>query len=36
VAAEGAGALWSGFRVNLVRVLPSCVATFVSYELIAR
>ncbi|KAG5187257.1 mitochondrial carrier domain-containing protein [Tribonema minus] len=36
VRTEGVRALWTGFRVNMVRVLPSCMATFVSYELIAR
>lgn len=33
---EGRTALWTGFRVNVFRVLPSCVATFVSYELLTR
>jgi Mitochondrial carrier protein len=36
IAKEGHAALWIGFRVNMVRVVPSCVATFVSYELLAR
>ncbi|CAM9138562.1 unnamed protein product [Phaeothamnion confervicola] len=36
VREEGATSLYSGFRLNILRVVPSCVATFVSYELIAR
>eukprot|EP00611_Tribonema_gayanum_P007236 TRINITY_DN1657_c0_g1_i1.p1 TRINITY_DN1657_c0_g1~~TRINITY_DN1657_c0_g1_i1.p1 ORF type:complete len:176 (+),score=27.87 TRINITY_DN1657_c0_g1_i1:1668-2195(+) len=36
VRQEGMRALWTGFGINLVRVVPSCVATFVSYELITR
>ena len=33
---EGFRSLWTGFKVNMVRVVPSCVATFVSYEMMAR
>ncbi|CAM9435824.1 unnamed protein product [Discosporangium mesarthrocarpum] len=33
---EGPLALYSGFGVNLVRVIPSCVATFFTYEMLSR
>eukprot|EP00056_Hartaetosiga_gracilis_P020853 m.21614 g.21614 ORF g.21614 m.21614 type:complete len:382 (-) comp8741_c0_seq1:40-1185(-) len=33
--AEGVAGLFRGLKVNLVRVLPSCVTVFVSYEIIA-
>lgn len=33
---EGVYALWSGLRVNLFRIIPATVATFVSYEYISR
>lgn len=33
---EGVAALWSGLRVNLFRIVPATVATFVSYEYISR
>ena len=32
---EGWKTLYTGFRVNLVRVIPSCVTTFVTYELLS-
>mmetsp|Transcript_5299 Transcript_5299/g.17739 ORF Transcript_5299/g.17739 Transcript_5299/m.17739 type:complete len:321 (+) Transcript_5299:164-1126(+) len=34
VAAEGWTSLYSGLRVNLVRIIPSTVSTFLSYELL--
>ncbi|KAL7536776.1 hypothetical protein ACHAXR_008124 [Thalassiosira sp. AJA248-18] len=33
---EGYGGLYVGLRVSLIRVVPNCCVTFVSYELIAR
>ena len=33
---EGYGGLYSGLRVSLLRVVPNCCVTFVSYELVAR
>ena len=33
---EGYAGLYVGLRVSLVRVVPNCCVTFVSYELIAR
>mmetsp|Transcript_19848 Transcript_19848/g.35108 ORF Transcript_19848/g.35108 Transcript_19848/m.35108 type:complete len:407 (-) Transcript_19848:138-1358(-) len=33
---EGYGGLYVGLRVSLLRVVPNCCVTFVSYELIAR
>ncbi|KAL7526333.1 hypothetical protein ACHAWF_001730 [Thalassiosira exigua] len=33
---EGYTGLYAGLRVSLVRVVPNCCVTFVSYELIAR
>ncbi|KAL9181525.1 hypothetical protein ACHAXT_010330 [Thalassiosira profunda] len=33
---EGYGGLYAGLRVSLIRVVPNCCVTFVSYELIAR
>jgi len=31
---EGWQALYTGFRINLIRVIPSCVTVFVTYELL--
>lgn len=36
VRGEGVGALWAGLRVNLVRIVPSTTATFLSYEYLTR
>jgi len=36
VKTEGYAGLYVGLRVSLVRVIPNCCVTFVSYELIAR
>jgi hypothetical protein len=36
VQTEGYAGLYVGLRVSLVRVVPNCCVTFVSYELIAR
>lgn len=36
VKTEGYSGLYVGLRVSLVRVVPNCCVTFVSYELIAR
>lgn len=33
---EGVAALWSGLRVNLVRIVPATCTSFVSYEYISR
>ena len=33
---EGAGALYNGFQVNLVRVVPMCAITFTSYEVMTQ
>eukprot|EP01031_Cornospumella_fuschlensis_P026223 gene26222-31678_t len=33
---EGVWSLWSGLKVNLVRIAPATVATFLSYEYISR
>ena len=32
VKEEGIPALWSGLRVNIIRIVPATCATFVSYE----
>ena len=32
--ADGAAGFFRGLRINVVRVLPSCVTTFVTYELV--
>lgn len=36
VRSEGVTALWSGLRVNLLRIIPSTITTFLSYEYISR
>jgi solute carrier family 25 folate transporter 32 len=36
IQTEGYSGLYVGLRVTLVRVVPNCCVTFVSYELIAR
>ena len=36
VREEGAGALYNGFQVNLVRVVPMCAITFTSYEMMSQ
>ncbi len=36
VAKEGFLSLWSGLRVNLVRIIPATLTTFVSYEYLSR
>eukprot|EP01147_Barroeca_monosierra_P010413 gene10413-2544_t len=36
LAREGWRGLFQGLQVNLVRVLPSCITVFVSYELLAK
>lgn len=36
IKSEGYGGLYTGLRVSLLRVVPNCCVTFVSYELIAR
>ena len=33
---EGVLSLWSGLRINLIRVIPATTATFLSYEHICR
>jgi solute carrier family 25 (mitochondrial folate transporter), member 32 len=33
---EGVASLWSGIRVSLFRIVPSTVASFVSFEYISR
>jgi solute carrier family 25 (mitochondrial folate transporter), member 32 len=33
---EGIKALWTGLRVNLIRIVPSTTATFLSYEYLSR
>jgi hypothetical protein len=33
---EGIGSLWTGLRVNLVRVIPSTLSTFMCYEYMVR
>ena len=33
---EGAGALYTGIHVSMVRVVPNCCITFMTYELILR
>lgn len=33
---EGVASLWTGLRVNLVRVIPSTLSTFLAYEYISR
>mmetsp|Transcript_3950 Transcript_3950/g.5494 ORF Transcript_3950/g.5494 Transcript_3950/m.5494 type:complete len:323 (+) Transcript_3950:133-1101(+) len=34
VKEEGIKSLYQGFKLNLIRVVPSCISTFVSYELL--
>ena len=36
VKSEGVGGLYTGIHVSLLRVLPNCCITFMSYELILR
>lgn len=36
VKEEGIRALWSGLRVNIIRIVPATCTTFVSYEYISR
>ncbi len=36
VETEGVWSLWTGLRVNLIRVVPATVATFLSYEYILK
>ena len=36
ITKEGYPALWSGIRVNLIRVIPATTSTFVSYEYISK
>jgi solute carrier family 25 folate transporter 32 len=36
VRTEGIGSLWAGLRVNLVRVIPSTLSTFLCYEYMMR
>jgi solute carrier family 25 folate transporter 32 len=36
VEVEGFWSLWTGLRVNLVRIIPATLATFVSYEYLSR
>lgn len=36
VEKEGILSLWTGLRVNLLRVVPATLATFVSYEYFSR
>lgn len=36
VRTEGVVALWSGLRVNLLRIIPATCTSFVSYEYISR
>ncbi|CAM9720425.1 unnamed protein product [Choristocarpus tenellus] len=36
VSKEGPTALYTGFGVNVIRVVPSCVATFLTYEMLNR
>jgi hypothetical protein len=36
VEEEGVATLYTGFRVNLVRVLPACTSTFLIYELLTK
>lgn len=36
IKSEGYGGLYTGLRVSLLRVVPNCCVTFVSYELVAR
>eukprot|EP00055_Hartaetosiga_balthica_P002800 m.139699 g.139699 ORF g.139699 m.139699 type:complete len:375 (-) comp23838_c0_seq1:61-1185(-) len=36
IASEGIGGLFRGLKVNLARVLPSCVTVFVSFEIISK
>jgi len=36
IATEGIGSLWAGLRVNLVRVIPSTLSTFLCYEYMSR
>ena len=36
IKSEGYGGLYTGLRVSLLRVVPNCCVTFVSYELRAR
>jgi solute carrier family 25 folate transporter 32 len=36
IAREGVRALWVGVRVNLFRVVPSTISTFLGYEYLTR
>lgn len=36
VRVEGVLSLWSGLKVNLIRVIPATAATFLSYEYISK
>jgi hypothetical protein len=36
IKTEGVGALWSGIRVNLIRIVPATLTTFLGYEYISR
>lgn len=36
VESEGVGGLYTGIHVSLLRVVPNCCITFMSYELILR
>ena len=36
VKSEGMGGLYTGIHVSLLRVIPNCCVTFLSYELILR
>jgi hypothetical protein len=33
---EGIGTLWVGLQVNLIRVIPATLSTFLSYEYLSR
>jgi hypothetical protein len=33
---EGVKALWSGFRVNMLRIIPSTTSTFITYEYVTK
>ena len=36
VKSEGIGGLYTGIHVSLLRVVPNCCVTFLTYELILR
>lgn len=36
VREEGVRALWSGFRVNMLRIIPSTTSTFITYEYVTK